>query len=62
LLELTIAQFVVATLMSLSALFFFIWAVLSGMFKNVEAIAMRAYRSEVADDDTQRRQASPPAG
>jgi len=51
LLELTIAQFVVATLMSLSALFFFIWAVLSGMFKDVEAIALRAYRSEVTDDD-----------
>ena len=51
LLELTIAQFVVATLMSLSALFFFIWAVLSGMFRNVEAIALRAYRSEVVDDD-----------
>lgn len=52
-LELTIAQFVVATLMSLSALFFFIWAVLSGMFKNPEAIKMRAYRSEVVDDDVQ---------
>ena len=50
-LELTIAQFVVATLMSLSALFFFIWAVLSGMFKDVEAIALRAYHSEVTDDD-----------
>lgn len=50
-LELTIAQFAVATLMSLSALFLFIWAVLSGMFKDVEAIALRAYRSEVADDD-----------
>lgn len=49
-LELTIAQFLVATLMSLAALFFFIWAVLSGMFRNVEAIKMRAYRCEVDDD------------
>ena len=50
-LELTIVQFAVAMLMSLSALFFFIWAVMTGMFRNVEAIKMRAYRSEVADDD-----------
>lgn len=50
-LELTIAQFVVAMLMSLAALCFFIWGVLSGMFKNVEAIALRAYRSEVPDDN-----------
>lgn len=52
-LELTIAQFTVATLMSLAALFFFIWGVLSGMFKNVEAIKMRAYHAEVVDDDAQ---------
>ena len=52
-LELTITQFVVAMLMSLSALFIFIWAVFSGMFRNVEAIKMRAYRSEVVDDDAQ---------
>jgi cbb3-type cytochrome oxidase maturation protein len=50
-LQLTIGQFLVAMFMSLGALFIFIWAVLSGMFRDVEAIAMRAYRAEVADDD-----------
>lgn len=50
-LKLTIGQFLVAMFMSLGALFIFIWAVLSGMFRDVEAIAMRAYRAEVADDD-----------
>jgi nitrogen fixation-related uncharacterized protein len=50
-LKLTIGQFLVAMFMSLGAMFIFIWAVLSGMFKDVEAIAMRAYRAEVSDDD-----------
>lgn len=52
-LELAIAQYLTATLMSLAALCLFIWGVLSGMFKNVEAIKMRAYHSEVVDDDAQ---------
>lgn len=52
-LQLTIAQYMVALFMSLGALFIFIWAVLSGMFKDPEAIAMRAYRAEVPDDDEQ---------
>jgi cbb3-type cytochrome oxidase maturation protein len=50
-LEVTLAQFAVALCMSLAALCIFIWAVLSGMFKDVEAIAERAYRAEVNDDD-----------
>ena len=50
-LELTLGQFLVALCMSLSALCIFIWAVLSGMFKNVEDIKMRTYRLEIADDD-----------
>ncbi len=53
LVELTIGQFLVALCMSLGALCFFIWGVMSGMFKDVEAIKMRAYRAEVADDDEQ---------
>jgi hypothetical protein len=52
-LELTLGQFAVALCMSLSALCIFIWAVLSGLFRNVEDIALRAYRAEV-DDDEQR--------
>ena len=39
--------------MSLAALCIFIWAVLSGMFRNVEDIAVRAYRAEVGDDEQQ---------
>jgi cbb3-type cytochrome oxidase maturation protein len=50
-LQLTIGQFLVALFMSLGALCFFIWGVMSGMFRDVEAIKMRAYRSEVDDDD-----------
>ncbi len=45
--ELTLVQFVVAFLMSLGAVFLFVWAVLSGMFEDVEAIKYKAYRAEV---------------
>lgn len=51
--ELTINQFLVALCMGLAAVCIFIWAVLSGMFKDVEEIAMRAYRAEVDDDAEQ---------
>ncbi len=51
--QLTIGQFLVALCMSLGALCFFIWGVMSGMFKDVEAIKMRVYRAEVPDDDEQ---------
>ena len=50
-LELTLGQFLVSLCMSLAALCIFIWAVLSGLFRNVEDIAVRAYRAEVGDDE-----------
>jgi cbb3-type cytochrome oxidase maturation protein len=49
--ELTFLQFLVALCMSLSGLCIFIWAVLSGLFNDVEKIKYRAYRAEVNDDD-----------
>jgi hypothetical protein len=49
--ELTFVQFLVALFMSLGALCVFIWAVLSGLFTNVENIKYRAYRAEVRDDE-----------
>jgi cbb3-type cytochrome oxidase maturation protein len=49
--ELTLLQFVVALCMSLAALFVFVWAVLSGLFIDVEAIKHKAYRTEVRDDE-----------
>ena len=52
--ELTLLQFLVALFMSLGALCVFIWAVLSGMFTNVEDIKFRAYRAEVQDDEHER--------
>lgn len=48
--ELTFVQFLVALFMSLGALSVFIWAVLSGLFIDVEDVKYRAYRAEVADD------------
>lgn len=50
-LELTLVQFLVALFMSLGALCLFVWGVLSGAFKDVEAIKYRAYRTEVDDDE-----------
>jgi cbb3-type cytochrome oxidase maturation protein len=49
--ELTFLQFIVALLMGLGALCVFIWAVLSGLFTDVENIKYRAYRAEVNDDE-----------
>jgi cbb3-type cytochrome oxidase maturation protein len=49
--ELTLLQFLVALLMSLGAVFLFIWGVLAGAFEDVEAVAYRAYRAEVNDDE-----------
>lgn len=49
--QLTLLQFLVALCMGLSALCVFIWAVLSGLFVDVEKIKYRAYRAEVEDDD-----------
>ena len=49
--ELTFVQFLVAILMSLGAVCVFIWAVLSGLFNDVEEIKYKAYRAEVRDDE-----------
>jgi hypothetical protein len=49
--ELTFLQFLVALLMSLGAVFLFVWAVLSGLLNDVEAIKYKAYRAEVDDDE-----------
>jgi nitrogen fixation-related uncharacterized protein len=49
--ELTLVQFLVALCMSLGAVCLFIWAVLSGLFNDVEAPKYRAYRAEVTDDE-----------
>jgi len=49
--ELTLLQFLVALCMSLAALFVFVWAVLSGLFVDVEAIKHKAYQTEVRDDE-----------
>jgi cbb3-type cytochrome oxidase maturation protein len=51
----TIVQFSVALCMSLGALCLFIWAVLSGMFTDVEGIAERMFRAEVNEDDERNR-------
>lgn len=50
--ELTFVQFLVALFMSLGALCIFVWAVLSGLFLNVEDVKYRAYRAEVRDDES----------
>lgn len=49
--DLNLLQFLIATLIGLGSLGIFIWAVLSGMFRDVEEVKMRAYRAEVPDDD-----------
>jgi len=51
-LELTFIQFLVALCMGLGALCIFIWAVLSGLFTNVEEIKNRVYHAEVTDDES----------
>ncbi len=49
--ELTLIQFFVALCMGLGAVCLFIWGVLSGSFNDVEAIKLRAYRTEVNEDE-----------
>ena len=49
--ELTLVQFGVAFFMSLAAVCLFVWAVLSGLFVDVEAPKYQAYRAEVNDDE-----------
>ena len=48
--EVTIIQFLVALFMSMGAVCVFIWAVLSGLFTDVEEIKYKAYRAEVSED------------
>jgi len=50
-LELTLIQFLVALCMGLGAVCIFVWAVLSGLFNDVEAIKYKAYRAEVNEDE-----------
>ncbi|PKM44023.1 MAG: cbb3-type cytochrome oxidase assembly protein CcoS [Gammaproteobacteria bacterium HGW-Gammaproteobacteria-1] len=52
--ELTLVQFLVALLMGLGAVCLFVWGVLSGHFRDVEAIKHRVYRNEVNDDEQRR--------
>lgn len=54
-LELTFNQFLVALCMGLGAVCIFIWAVLSGLFTDVEAIKYRFYNAEVKDDEPRPR-------
>ena len=48
--EVTLVLFLVALFMSLGAVCIFIWAVLSGLFTDVEEIKYKAYRAEVSED------------
>lgn len=48
--EVTMVQFLVALFMSMGAVRVFIWAVLSGLFTDVEEIKYKAYRAEVSED------------
>tara|TARA_B100001765_G_C19341599_1_gene266361 strand:- start:442 stop:597 length:156 start_codon:yes stop_codon:yes gene_type:complete len=48
--EVTMVQFLVALFMSMGAVCVFIWAVLSGLFTDVEEIKYKAYRAEVSED------------
>ena len=48
--EVTMVQFLVALCMSMGAVCVFIWAVLSGLFTDVEEIKYKAYRAEVSED------------
>ena len=44
-------QFLVALFMSMGAVCVFIWAVLSGLFTDVEEIKYKAYHAEVSEDE-----------
>ncbi len=52
--DLTLVQFVIALLIGLGSLGIFVWAILSGMFRDVEQVKMRAYRAEVSRDDDEK--------
>lgn len=48
---LTFYEFFVALLMGFAALCFFIWAILTGNFKDVEAIKYKVYEMEVVHEE-----------
>jgi len=50
---LTLAEFVVATLMGLGALCLFVWAVASGAFGDPEAVRHQVLRAEEDSHDRQ---------
>jgi nitrogen fixation-related uncharacterized protein len=47
-------EFAVSTLMGLAALCLFLWAALSGLLTDVEAVKYQVLRSEGIDDDGSR--------
>ena len=47
---LTFGEFVVALLMGLAALSLFVWAVASGVFRDVEAVKHQVLEREANDD------------
>jgi nitrogen fixation-related uncharacterized protein len=49
--ELTLIQFLVALFMCLGAVCLFVWALLSGLFHDVDSVKYRSYRAEVNDDE-----------
>ncbi|NNF97077.1 MAG: cbb3-type cytochrome oxidase assembly protein [Halobacteria archaeon] len=53
--ELTMVQLLVALFMSLGALCLLLWAILAGMFDDVEGPKYRAYNAELDNDDSENR-------
>ena len=47
----TIYKFIIGISLGLSAFFIFLWAMLSGMFKDSEEIKYRVYRKEISEDN-----------
>lgn len=47
--EITAMQFMVAFFMSIGAAFVFVWAVLSGLFNNIEGIKHQVLKAEGID-------------
>ena len=53
--ELTMVQVLVALFMSLGGLCLLIWAILAGMFNDVEGPKYRAYNAELDYDDSENK-------
>ena len=56
--ELTMVQLLVALFMSLGGFCLLIWAILAGMFDDVEGPKYRAYNAELDNDDSENRSES----